>query len=130
MQIHFAHIVWTFWTLPLKNTFVALPKLSQTEDTFLFLDAFEDEVPYLKELNPAISLEVGYVTSHSPASFSGISLSQTTSLTQDRVSFKLVDRAQGASQHLWEKSLANPTAVRNKTVVTQTHTISTFVSLP
>ncbi|KAI9236309.1 MAG: S-adenosyl-L-methionine-dependent methyltransferase [Podila humilis] len=29
------------------------------EDTFLFLDAFEDEVPYLKELNPAISLEVG-----------------------------------------------------------------------
>ncbi|KAF9422532.1 HemK methyltransferase member 2 [Entomortierella beljakovae] len=29
------------------------------EDTFLFLDAFEDEVPYLKELQPLISLEVG-----------------------------------------------------------------------
>ncbi|GJJ72306.1 release factor glutamine methyltransferase [Entomortierella parvispora] len=29
------------------------------EDTFLFLDAFEDEVPFLKELNPIISLEVG-----------------------------------------------------------------------
>ncbi|KAF9208149.1 U2 small nuclear RNA auxiliary factor 2 [Haplosporangium sp. Z 27] len=29
------------------------------EDTFLFLDAFEDEVPFLKELQPVISLEVG-----------------------------------------------------------------------
>ncbi|KAF8931390.1 U2 small nuclear RNA auxiliary factor 2 [Dissophora ornata] len=29
------------------------------EDTFLFLDAFEDEVPFLKELQPTISLEVG-----------------------------------------------------------------------
>ncbi|KAF9578936.1 HemK methyltransferase member 2, partial [Lunasporangiospora selenospora] len=29
------------------------------EDTFLFLDAFEDEMSFLKELQPAISLEVG-----------------------------------------------------------------------
>ncbi|KAF9282437.1 HemK methyltransferase member 2 [Mortierella alpina] len=29
------------------------------EDTFLFLDAFEDEVPFLKELKPTISLEIG-----------------------------------------------------------------------
>ncbi|KAF9358393.1 HemK methyltransferase member 2 [Mortierella sp. AD094] len=29
------------------------------EDTFLFLDAFEDEVTFLKELQPTISLEVG-----------------------------------------------------------------------
>ncbi|KAG0060452.1 U2 small nuclear RNA auxiliary factor 2 [Linnemannia elongata] len=29
------------------------------EDTFLFLDAFEDEVNFLKELQPTISLEIG-----------------------------------------------------------------------
>ncbi|KAG0366336.1 HemK methyltransferase member 2 [Gamsiella multidivaricata] len=29
------------------------------EDTFLFLDAFEDEAPFLKDLDPTISLEIG-----------------------------------------------------------------------
>src|SRR5690554_2357255 len=46
----FCSSIGSSWT----NAFVIF-----VEDTFLFLDAFEDEVPFLKELQPTISLEVG-----------------------------------------------------------------------
>jgi hypothetical protein len=30
------------------------------EDTFLFLDALQDELPFLEKLDPAICVEIGY----------------------------------------------------------------------
>lgn len=32
------------------------------EDTFLFLDALQDELPFLTVLEPSICLEIGYVS--------------------------------------------------------------------
>lgn len=31
------------------------------EDTFLFLDALQDELPFIQTLDPAVCVEIGYV---------------------------------------------------------------------